>query len=134
MHVGRLIPAEVFAFTCSPHVLKNPFDRHPWASYHIVALSDDESAISVAIFHLFKRLLVFFAIGVHNFFPRVFFNVADNPFLTATIARRYVAPRVDEEEIGERPASGTISGFVATKAAVNGAVEVSAAVVFQSVW
>ena len=97
-----------------------------------MAFSDDKRAVALAIFHLFERFLGF--VGGHDFFKRLLFDIAEDPFFAGTVAGRYVAPWVDEEEIGQCAARRAIAAFVATQTAVDRAVEEGATVVLESVF
>ena len=94
----------------TPFVLENPHYRYPRAAYHVVAFGNDKGAIAVAFLHLFKGF--FGLIAIHNVFKRVFFDIADYPFLARSIAWSNVAPWINKEEVGECAACRTIASII----------------------
>ena len=126
------VPAEGFAPVDAPFVFDNPPDGDPRPAHHVVPFGDDKGAVAVAGFHLFQDLLR--PRAADDVFVGIVFDVSDNPFFLAAVARRYVSPRVDEEEVGERAACGSVTGLVASQPSVNGAVKEGASVVFEAVF
>ena len=76
-----------------------------------MAFGDNESAVTLAVLYFFESFLSLWA--VHDVFKGILFDVTDNPFFARAVARRYITPRVDEEEVGKCTASRAITGIVA---------------------
>ena len=96
-----------------------------------MSLGYDESAVPVAGFYLFRDLFGF--LRLHDVLERIILDIADDPLFRRTVAGRDISPGVDEEKVVQCAARGSVTGFVAAQPAMDAAIEISTAVIFQFV-
>ena len=94
-----------------------------------MTLRNNEGTVTLAVFHLLKSCLGL--IGSHYLFKGLLLDVAKDPFFARAVARRHIAPRVNEEKVGQRSAGRTISALVATQSAMDLPIEECTSIVLQ---